>query len=37
MQSRFKSLLLPENEELLKEIQSGIDERFLELKKLSKK
>jgi len=36
-QSRFKSLLLPENEELLKEIQSEIDERFLELKKLSKK
>jgi pyruvate ferredoxin oxidoreductase beta subunit len=35
-QSRFKSLLLPENKELLKEIQSEIDERFLELKKLSK-
>jgi pyruvate ferredoxin oxidoreductase beta subunit len=35
-QSRFKHLLTPENRELLKEIQSEIDERFDELKKLCK-
>jgi pyruvate ferredoxin oxidoreductase beta subunit len=35
-QSRFKHLLAPENNELLKEIQSNIDERFDELKKLCK-
>lgn len=36
-QGRFKKLLLPENKELVKEIQAEIDERFSEIKKLSEK
>ena len=35
-QNRFKHLLKPESKALLKEIQEGIDERFEEIKKLSK-
>jgi pyruvate/2-oxoacid:ferredoxin oxidoreductase beta subunit len=35
LQGRFKHLLLPENAELLKEIQNHIDKDWERLKKLS--